>query len=66
MPERQGQIEGHDHLLGNVSGDVLVLLLDLYDAFDLLSVGLGSAIEVSVLKFLSHLYYAWHTSIYIY
>ena len=26
LPERRGQIEGHDHLLGNVLGDVLVSL----------------------------------------
>ena len=66
MPERRGQIEGHEHLLGDVSVDVLVLLVDLYDAFDLLSVGFGSAIGVFVLKVLSILYDAWNTSVYIY
>ena len=37
----------------------------MYDAFDLLFVGFGSPADVSVLKVLSDLYYAWHTSVYI-
>ncbi|MFM7987892.1 MAG: hypothetical protein ACKPKO_52125, partial [Candidatus Fonsibacter sp.] len=63
--ERRGNVEGHDHLFGGVSGDVPVVPVDMSDAFDLLSVGSGSAIEVFVLKVLSNLYQAWHTSIYI-
>ena len=55
VPERRGQIEGHDNLLGDVSGDVPGFLADLYDAFDLLSVGFGSAIEVSVLNIFEQL-----------
>ena len=72
MPERRGQIESHDHPLGGVSGDVIVVPEDLYDVSDLLSVGSGSvvgfasAFEVFVLKVLSDFYSAWHTSIYIY
>ena len=65
-PERRGQIEGHDHLLGGVTGDVIVVPEDLYDASDLLSVGIGSAFEVFVFKVLSDLHFAGCTSVYIY
>ena len=57
---------GHDHFLDDVSGGVLVVPVDQYDAFDLLSVGFGSAIEVFVLKVLSNLYYAGQTIVFMY